>query len=140
MSSHVYLIGSLRNPRIPELANEMRAAGIVVFDDWHAAGPDADDTWQEYEAARGRSYVEALNGAHAQNVFEFDKRHIDAASAVVLVLPAGKSGHLELGYSAGRGTPNYILLDGEPDRMDVMYLFADAVFDSTADLIEELRG
>jgi hypothetical protein len=137
-TNHTYLIGSLRNQRIPALAEEMRAAGISVFDDWHCAGADADTCWQEYEQARGRSYAEALNGAHARNVFEFDKRNIDAASAVVLVLPAGKSAHLELGYARGSGKPCYILLDGEPDRYDVMYRFADAVFGSVGELIDEL--
>lgn len=136
---HTYLIGSLRNPKIQVLAEEMRAAGIDVFDDWHAAGERADDSWQEYEQARGRNYVEALKGAHAQNVFEFDKRNIDAARAVVLVIPAGKSGHLELGYAAGTGKPSYILLDGEPERLDVMYNFATAVFESVGQLIDELR-
>ena len=97
----LYLIGSLKNDRIPVLAEELRGAGLSVFDDWHCAGPDADDIWQQYEADRGRSYAEALDGAHAKNVFEFDKTHLDQASAVVLVLPAGKSGHLELGYAVG---------------------------------------
>jgi hypothetical protein len=137
----IYLIGSLRNERIPVLAAELRAAGLSVFDDWHAAGPEADDIWQTYEADRGRSYTEALDGAHATCVFEFDKRHLDAASAVVLILPAGKSGHLELGYSVGSGKPAYILLDDEPERYDVMYKFATKVFDSWAvqNLIDELR-
>jgi hypothetical protein len=138
MSSHVYLIGSLRNPNIPTLAKEMRAAGIDAWDDWHAAGPEADDHWQAYEAARGRSYPAALAGAHAQNVFAFDKRNIDAAAAVVLVLPAGKSGHLEFGYAMGTGKLGYILLDGAPERMDVMYGFATEVFDDPIRLIEEL--
>lgn len=40
----VYVIGSLRNPRIPEIANELREKlGCEVFDDWHAAGPHGDD-------------------------------------------------------------------------------------------------
>jgi len=30
----IYLIGSLRNPAVPEVAQKMRAVGIDVFDDW----------------------------------------------------------------------------------------------------------
>lgn len=134
----VYLIGSLRNPAVPVIAGQMRAAGLSVFDDWHAAGPDADDSWQAYEKARGRSYAEALNGAHARDVFDFDRFHLSIARAVVLVAPAGKSGHLELGWSLGQGKPGYILLNGEPDRFDVMYRFATAVFNNVTDLIKEL--
>jgi hypothetical protein len=135
----VYIIGSLRNPRVPVLGNKMRAAGIKVFDDWFAAGPEADDKWQEYEKMRGRPMAEALKGAHALDVFAFDKRNLDASFAAVLVLPAGKSGHLELGYMAGQGKRTFILLDGEPDRFDVMYNFATGVFTDEDKLIEELK-
>lgn len=134
----VYVIGSLRNPKIPEIANQIREAGNEVFDDWYAAGPEADDYWKKYEQERGRSYVEALEGAAATNVFRFDKRNLDGADAVILVLPAGKSGHMELGYCLGRGTKGFILLEEGNDRWDVMYKFADGVFNNLPDLIAEL--
>jgi nucleoside 2-deoxyribosyltransferase len=134
----IYLIGSLRNPDIPKIANQLREAGHEVFDDWHAAGPNADDEWKRYEQERGRSYVEALKGHAAVNVFWFDRKNLHRADRVVLVLPAGKSGHLELGWALGQGKPGYVLLDN-PDRWDVMYQFANGVFVSVDDLIEDLR-
>ena len=36
--SKIYLIGSLRNPSIPETAAKLRDAGHEVFDDWFSAG------------------------------------------------------------------------------------------------------
>jgi hypothetical protein len=137
----IYLIGSLRNPKIPAIANELRAAGHEVFDDWFAAGPEADDYWRDYEKGRGHSYLDALGGHAARNVFDFDRRHLQRASAVVLALPAGKSGHLELGWALGRGTPGYILLEeADPERFDVMYQFATGVFGSIDDLKDALRS
>ena len=134
----VYLIGSLRNPEIPNIANRLREAGHEVFDDWYAAGPEADDKWRDYERQRGRTYRQALSGAAARNVFAFDRRNLEASSVVVLVLPAGKSGHLELGWALGQGKPGYILLDS-PDRWDVMYQFATGVVESVEELVEELN-
>lgn len=130
----VYLIGSLRNPAVPEIGNFLRERDFDVFDDWYGAGERADDAWQEYEQKRGRHYAEALYAPAAVNVFEFDKRHIEAADVGVLMLPAGKSGHLELGYMAGRGKYTVIFFpDGEPERWDCMYQFADkVVFDRDA--------
>jgi hypothetical protein len=136
----VYIIGSLRLPLIREVAATLRADGHDVHDDWHAAGERSDDIWKEYEQGRGRTFVEALKGRHAQNVFEYDKKWLDWAEAVVLVLPAGRSGHLELGYSAGQGKRTHILLDGSEDRWDVMYKFADQVHDSLTSLKEALNG
>lgn len=120
----IYLIGSLRNPEVPKVAEKLRIAGFEVFDDWYAAGPEADDCWQRYETARGRSYAEALHGYAAKHVYEFDKYHLDRCDMAVLLLPAGKSGHLELGYVAGLGKPTFIYLDKTPERYDVMYQFA----------------
>lgn len=136
----LYLIGSLRNDNIPVVARQLREAfpNAEVFDDWHAAGPEADDHWKSYEEARGRTYIEALQGHAAKNVFAFDKRHLDSATHVVLVLPAGRSGHLELGYCVGSGKKAFVLID-DPDRWDVMYQFADHVVTSVPDLITTLK-
>ena len=101
--STIYVIGSLRNPRITEVGNTLRAAGYDAFDEWHAGGPEADDEWRRYENDRGRHYKEALRGYHARNIFEFDLRHLNRADVGVLVMPAGRSGHLELGYLIGQG-------------------------------------
>jgi hypothetical protein len=135
----VYLIGSLRNPEIPELAHRIRNWGFDVFDDWYAAGPEADDYWQQYEKMRGHTFSEALDGYAARNVWSFDKTHLDRADAGVLAMPAGRSGHLELGYIMGSGKPGFILLDKEPDRFDVMYRFAKeqrgGVYTKESDLI-----
>lgn len=133
----IYVIGSMRNPRVPEVAKSLRGVGIDAYDDWHSSGPESDDRWQAYEKARGRTYREALAGFHAQNVFELDKRHLDRCDACVLVAPSGKSGHLELGYMIGRGKPGYILLDGEPERFDVMSLFATKIFVSVDEMLAE---
>jgi len=135
--SSIYLIGSLRNPNIGTIANELRSAGHDVFDDWYAAGPEADDYWQKYEIAKGNNYKQGLQGYAAKHVYSFDKYHLDRCEVAVLALPAGKSAHLELGYFIGCGKPGYILLDN-PDRWDVMYQFANGVFYSVEDLIIEI--
>lgn len=134
----IYLIGSLRNPTVPTIAKRLREEGLDIFVEWYAAGPNADDCWRDYEKGQGFSYIEALSRPAAKNVFDFDKRHLDAASTVVLCLPAGRSGHLELGYSIGKGKKAYILLD-DPERWDVMYQFATGIFTNLEELVEELK-
>lgn len=134
----IYLIGSLRNPEIPKIANRLREAGFETFDDWFAAGPEADDYWRDYERGRSHNFSQALCGHAARHVFQFDREHLERADIVVLALPAGKSGHLELGWALGRGKRGFILLD-DPERWDVMYQFATGVFDNLEDLIECLK-
>lgn len=138
----VYLIGSLRNRKIPEMAQQIRKLGFDVFDDWFAAGPEADDKWRDYEKARGHTYREALKGFAADHVYQFDKKHLKECDIAILYLPAGKSGHLELGYVRGMAEyadkKAYIVLD-KPRRWDVMYLFAHGVFHGVPELKKELR-
>ncbi len=134
----VYLIGSLRNREVVQaIAAELRSAGYEVFDDWLAPGPEADDKWKEYEEARGHTYEEALQGWAATQVFEFDHYHIHRSDIGILVMPCGKSGHLELGYMLGIGKRAYVLMD-KPDRWDVMYQFATNVFFTPEALIAGL--
>lgn len=135
----LYLIGSLRNPHVPGLAAKLREDGFDVFDDWFAAGPEADDKWRDYEKQRGHTYLQALQGLAAGHVYDFDLHHLTRADIVLLVMPAGKSGHLELGWALGRGKKGFVLID-DPERWDVMYKFANGVFDTLEGLRERLRS
>ena len=125
---------------IAALSNRLEAAGHEVFSEWASPGPDADVYWEAYERSRGRTFLEALAGAHAQNVFDFDVKHLTWADTVILVGPAGKSAHLELGWAVGKGKEGYVLLEGEPDRYDVMLRFATGVFLDESALLAALEG
>jgi len=135
----LYLIGSLRNPRVPVVARKLRlATGLEVFDDWYAAGPEADDYWRDYEQAKGHTMAEALDGYAAKHVFGFDRKFLDLSNVGVLLMPAGKSGHTEAGYLVGQGKPVSALFEADPDRFDVMLNFFTAIHYSIDDLIKEL--
>lgn len=119
----VYLIGSLRNPQVPVVGNALRAAGYDAFDQWFGGGRDADEEFLRYARVRGWSYAEALASEAVENTFEFDYRHLVRCRAAVLVAPAGKSAHMELGWVIGSGKPGFVLFPAEPERFDVMYRF-----------------
>ena len=143
MTKKIYLIGSLRNKEVPNVAKTLREAGFDVFDDWYAAGPEADDYWRDYEKSRGHSYNEALQGWSARHVFEFDMEHLQRSDYVILLMPCGRSGHTELGWAIGRGKKGFVLYPEEPDRFDVMYRFTDGVFcgeNGLAELVERISS
>ena len=134
-------MGSLRNPQLPHLGNRIRELGYDVFDDWWAGGENADDWWKTYEEIRGRSYQEALYDRYPTHIWEFDKYHLDTSDVGVLMLPIGRSAHIELGYLIGKGKPTYVLFDQElgTARWDVMFRFAEQVFFNIDDLLTELK-
>jgi len=135
----VYLIGSLGNPEIPKVAAQLRAAGFETFASWYSAGPEADRFWEAYERDRGLTFEAALRDYSAQAVFNFDRRHLEACDVAVLLMPAGRSGHLELGYAIGKGKRGFIVHPSEPERWDVMAAFAERVCIGVTELIEALN-
>lgn len=135
----VYVCGSLENPRVPDIAAILRNHGFDAFDDWYSAGPEADKCWSAHQKAKGLSYLKALAGPAAQNILAFDKRHLDESDACVMVMKAGKSACLELGYMVGRGKPGVVLMEDEPEgKWDVMLGLADAVVSSVGEVIDIL--
>ena len=139
MIKTIYIIGALRNPKVPLFANELVAQGFEPFADWFSPGPDTDDFWRDYSKTRGWNYKQALKSYAAQHVFEFDKSHLDRCDAAIMVMPAGKSCHIELGYMRGRGKPAYVLFEEEPERYDVMLNFATDIFFDKEELFNELK-
>jgi len=136
----IYVIGSLRNKNVPIISNKLRkSTSHEIFDSWYSPGPHADDYWRHYEKAKGVTYKEALRDWAAKHIFEFDVHHLDRADVVVLIMPAGKSCHLELGWALGKGKRGYILYDKEPKRWDIMVQFCTDIFFSVDELVNELK-
>ena len=136
----IYLIGSLRNENVPIVGDKIRGQGFDVFDEWYSAGRIADDSFKDYFKQRGISYPEALKSYAARHIFEFDRRHLDRCDGAVLVCPAGRSGHMELGYMVGRNKPTFVLMDSDEDRWDLMYQFTNGIFFDIDKLIEEISN
>lgn len=134
----IYLAGGLVNPEIVVCTKLLQEAGHIPFSEWYTPGPEADVRWRDYELSIGFSYREALKRPSAQNTFNFDKRHIDDSDVMLMILPCGKSAHLELGYMIGTGKPAHILMPEEPERWDVMYNFATAVHYNIQEFIDAL--
>ncbi|HJX05792.1 MAG TPA: hypothetical protein VJ461_03715 [Candidatus Nanoarchaeia archaeon] len=141
MEKVVYIIGALKNWKVIDLANKLSKEfpKCEFFCSWITPGPEADEYLRKYGKKRGLNYKETLQDWGAKHVFDFDKTHLNRSDIVIMLMPCGKSGHLELGYSIGKGKLGYVLFPKEPKRIDVMYQFAADLFFNTDDLIGELR-
>lgn len=76
-----------------------------------------------------------------QKAFSEDKKWIDWADAIVMFLPCGRSAHLEAGYAKGTGKKLYILGEFPDGEFDVMYGFADGLYElgDFGDLLNDLK-
>lgn len=126
---YVYVASSGRNEAHGTVVDGIRALGIACFDfkrrsgafSWDQVGVDADGEFFE-------AYMNGLTTPRARKGFEADFAAMQRATHFVLVLPCGRSAHLEAGWAMGQGTPTAILFD-EPHLVtpELMYLMADLI-------------
>lgn len=128
---YVYIASSWRNPKQPEVVERLRGWSADIYDFRNptpgAGGfhwSDIDPDWKDWTPTK---FADALYNPIAKAGFRSDMNALQAADAVVLVMPCGRSAHLELGVAVGMGKPTAILLaDGEPE---LMYAMVDVVTD-----------
>lgn len=77
-----------------------------------------------------------------QRAFKEDKRWLDWSDCVVMLMPCGRSSHLEAGYAKGQGKLLYIYGAFPKGEFDVMYGFADGLFrrEDINELVNTLLG
>ncbi len=138
----IYVASSWRNAAQPHTVNCLRMRGHEVYDFRNPDESDSGFKWsdisKEWQDWTPKQFKEALNNSLAKNGFKKDFDAMNWADACVLVMPCGRSAHLEAGYFVGAGKPLYILLsDGEPE---LMYKMATEVFTELHELLESIQG
>jgi hypothetical protein len=134
----IYVASSWRNGRQQEVVAALRAAGHEVYDFRHPAPgvsgfawSDIDPEWQAWDSERFRA---ALDHPIAREGFRRDMAALALCDACVLVMPCGRSAHLELGYAIGSYRRTAILLEaGEPE---LMYRMVDALCTDLGELLQ----
>lgn len=76
------------------------------------------------------------NDPEIREIFDNDIEGLKKSKAFLLVLPAGKSGHLEAGIAYGYGKPCYAI--GEQKETESHYLIFDNIFPTLDDFIKEI--
>ncbi len=142
MRRKIYLAGSWKN-----------SESILILQDYLIAFGHAVDcfastktgrtsfTWSELARGLGCSTqceaelkldkmdaIDLLKFERVQEAFNEDREWLDWCDTCILVLPSGKSAHLEAGYAKGNGKTLIIFGEFLKGERDVMYGFADALF------------
>ena len=141
----IYLASSWRNPNQPRAVEMLRAAGHEVYDFRHPEPEDTEfswgdiaDNWKDWSP--NKFINQGLKHPTAKAGFNSDKAALDWCDTCVLLLPCGRSAHLEAGYAKGQGKPTLIVLDEEKFEPELMYLFADEIVPDISDMLFGLDG
>jgi hypothetical protein len=141
----IYVASSWRNLMQQGVVHTLRAAGHEVYDfkkpvpgndgfHWSEIDPE----WRGWQAEKFRT---ALDHPVAKAGFALDMGALEAVDVCVLVLPCGRSAHLEAGWALGAGKPCLILLD-EQNEPELMYRMAgtENLCASLVEVLERLEA
>lgn len=139
--ARVYVASSWRNEYQPWLVELIRNNGHEVYDfrnppyssgfKWTDIGLELPCTAEAYRSAL-YTHPRAAQG------FMADFAAMRWANVGLLVLPSGRSAHLELGWMAGAGKRTLILTE-DNEEPELMALLADKICISLQEVKEELR-
>jgi hypothetical protein len=124
----IYVASSWRNIVMQQVVvNALRKDGHEVYDFTSPAVGVAGFSWQQVDEDRSwlkepTRFREGLQHPVAQDGFARDMEALRACDACVLVLPCGRSAHLELGWACGAGKRAVVLLDAPVSEPELMYL------------------
>lgn len=130
-SMKIYLASSWRNAEQPQAVADLRAAGHDVYDFRNPPGgipngfkwSEIDPNWKAWSAA---DYRKMLKSPLAQRGFNSDFDGMKWADIGILLLPCGRSAHLELGWMAGAGKRT-IIWTRDWEEPELMTLLADEI-------------
>ena len=138
----IYVASSWRNELQPGVVKVLRDAGHEVYDfrnPPHGRGgfawSEIDPNWRAWTA---REYRDALTSPIAKAGFDSDAAGMIWADTCLLVLPCGRSAHLEAGWMAGRDKLTIVLTrDGE--EPELMALLSDHICVSMDEVLQALE-
>ncbi len=141
--ARIYVASSWRNVHQAGVVETLRANGHQVYDfknPPNASGfswKELHDGWQNWTA---KEYVDILTThPRAAQGYMSDLRAMEWADTCVLVLPSGRSAHLEGGWFAGRGK-RLIILTSDGEEPELMALMANAICISLDQVLSELES
>jgi hypothetical protein len=139
---YVYVASSWRCLMQEAVVCTLKAAGIPHYDfknppggagfGWGEVMPSFDVNRQEVHQD---DYLAGLEHPRAIEGFGADFAAMEKADIFVLVLPCGRSAHLELGWAVGAGKRTAVLLDGPLVQPELMYKMVDHISPSMIDLL-----
>lgn len=140
--SRIYVASSWRNADQPVVVEVLRAAGHEVYDFRNPpsgvpgfAWSEIDPDWENWSAEEYRHLL--TTHPIAARGFVSDLRGMQWADVCVLLLPSGRSAHLEAGWFCGQGK-RCIILTRDGEEPELMALLATDICVTLSEVVRAL--
>ncbi|MEP3072838.1 hypothetical protein [Maricaulis sp.] len=140
--ARIYLASSWRNPFQPAMVKVLRNWGHEVYDFRNPpsgvpgfAWDEIDPDWRYWTADEYRHHI--TTSPIAARGYITDLRGMEWADTCVLLLPCGRSAHLEAGWFCGRGK-RCIIMTRDGEEPELMALLATDICTSAYGVLEAL--
>ena len=138
----IYVASSWRNPYQPAVIKCLRDQGHEVYDFRNPRPGNQGFAWAEIDpgwlAWNPGTFRRALLAPIAMDGFTTDSSAVYSCDCCVLVLPSGRSAHLEAGVAVGLGKKLFIYMP-ESCEPELMYSWAEKICITRDELIFALR-
>lgn len=133
----IYVASSWRNPHQQRVVQQLRSCACEVYDFRNPPHGRGGFAWSNIDPAWNRwdpiAWRDALNHPLAVDGYQSDMDGMIWADACVLVLPSGRSSHLEAGWFCGKGKP-CVVYAPEPVEPDLMVKMCDRIVTTEEEL------
>ncbi|KKT87014.1 MAG: hypothetical protein A2119_01230 [Candidatus Colwellbacteria bacterium GWA2_46_10] len=143
MKYEYFIAARWRNKEnVLKLVKDIRSKGKTVY--CFVEGDGADYELKDLEGKHApeefmkhfESIPDWRNDHRVKEIFDVDMNALKNSETLILLLPAGKSAHLEAGVAYGMGKRCIVI--GEQKETESLYLIFNEFYNSTEDFIKNL--
>lgn len=142
----IYTASSWKNKYYSDVVKRLVSEGFYVYDFRNAISTEGksqafdwnqiDSNWEKWSTSE---FLHALEyNELSANAFKSDLEGMQEAEVCLLILPCGKSSHLEAGYMRGMGKILFIYMP-ELERPELTYKISDGIFQNLDTLVKCLK-
>ena len=143
MKRKIYLASSWKNQYFDKVFISLRNEGYEIYNFRNPSPNNYGFSWskidQEWKRWNIIDYLRILDNPLCNDAFKLDFEAMNWADTCILLLPSGRSAHLEAGYMKGQGKQTYVYIP-EYDTPDLMYKLCDNVLIKLSDLLLSLKS
>lgn len=125
-----------------DLAHKLEAKGKKVFNFIEGDGTryELKDLEEKHEPEEFMKHFESIpnwkTSRAIKEIFDFDMEALRESEALILLLPAGKSAHIEAGVSYGLGKKTIAI--GEQKEAEASYMIFDEMYSTVEEFLKSI--